>query len=40
MADGVLPAADDARMPRAVSDDQPVMAFVFDLGPVAKPAAG
>src|SRR5580658_9114619 len=36
---GSLPAADDARMPRAVNDEQPVLAFVFDLGRVAaKPA--
>ena len=27
-----LPAQDDPRMPRAVNDDQPVMAFIFDLG--------
>jgi hypothetical protein len=32
---GTLPSADDPRMPRAVSDQQPVMAFVFDLGNVA-----
>ena len=31
---GTLPAQDDARMPRAVRDDEPAMAFVFDLGPV------
>jgi len=31
---GGLPAADDQRMPRAVSDAQPVMAFAFDLGKV------
>jgi hypothetical protein len=37
---GELPAQDDMRMPRAVNDDQPVMAFVFDLGKVgAKPVA-
>jgi len=38
VARGDLPAQDDTRMPRAVSDNQPVMAFVFDLGQVdAKP---
>jgi hypothetical protein len=38
VARGELPAQDDTRMPRAVSDNQPVMAFVFDLGQVdAKP---
>lgn len=31
---GNLPAQDDPRMPRAVSDEQPVMAFAFDLGKV------
>ena len=31
---GSLPSADDTRMPRAVKDDQPVMALVFDLGTV------
>jgi len=30
-----LPSEDDQRMPRAVNDDQPVMAFVFDLGNVS-----
>ncbi|HET6386385.1 MAG TPA: DUF5127 domain-containing protein [Armatimonadota bacterium] len=29
---GALPARDDTRAPRAVSDDQPVMALVFNLG--------
>jgi hypothetical protein len=29
---GCLPSADDTRMPRAVNDKQPVLAFVFDLG--------
>ena len=29
-----LPAHDDTRMPRAASDDQPVLAFAFDLGSV------
>jgi hypothetical protein len=32
---GQLPAQDDSRMPRPVTDDQPVMAFVFDLGDVS-----
>jgi hypothetical protein len=32
---GQLPTADDSRMPRAVNDEQPVMAFVFELGSVA-----
>jgi hypothetical protein len=31
-----LPAQDDLLMPRAVNDDQPVMAFVFDLGHVSR----
>jgi hypothetical protein len=31
---GQVPAEDDKRMPRAVTDEQPVMAFVFDLGNV------
>jgi Glutaminase A six helical-hairpin domain/Domain of unknown function (DUF5127)/Domain of unknown function (DUF4964) len=31
---GDLPATDDTRMPRAVNDDQPVLAFVFNLGAV------
>jgi hypothetical protein len=35
VADGSLPAVVDARMPRAVSYEQPVLAFVFDLGRVA-----
>jgi hypothetical protein len=36
VADGSgLPGADDTRMPRAVNDEQPVLAFVFDLGKVA-----
>jgi hypothetical protein len=34
---GSFPAQDDARMPRAVKDEQPVLAFVFDLGQVAPP---
>jgi hypothetical protein len=33
--DGKLPANDDNRMPRAARDDQPVLAFAFDLGKVA-----
>ena len=35
VADGKLPAADDAQMPRAVNNEQPVLAFAFDLGTVA-----
>jgi hypothetical protein len=35
VAGGSLPGADDARMPRAVNDEQPVLAFVFDLGQVS-----
>jgi len=35
VANGELPAQDDTRMPQAVNDAQPVMAFVFDLGNVA-----
>jgi hypothetical protein len=31
---GALPKTDDPRMPRAVKDDQPVMAMVFNLGMV------
>src|SRR5208282_4869229 len=38
IAGGGLPAHDDQRMPRAVKDEQPVMAFVFDLGNVSKAA--
>jgi hypothetical protein len=38
MAKGQLLSKDDTRMPRAVNDDQPVMAFLFELGQVgAKP---
>ena len=38
VAGGNLPTQDDAAGPRAVNDNQPVMAFVFDLGKVsAKP---
>ena len=33
---GILPEADDPRMPRAAHDNEPVMAFVFDLGGVGK----
>jgi hypothetical protein len=40
VARGELPAQDDVRMPRAVSDNQPVMAFLFELGQVtAKPVS-
>jgi hypothetical protein len=35
MTDGKLPAQDDTQMPRAVNDEQPVMAFAFDLANVA-----
>ena len=35
VSQGTLPTSDDTRMPRAVSDDQPVLAFAFDLGSVA-----
>jgi hypothetical protein len=36
--DGELPGEDDTRMPRPVTDQQPVMAFEFDLGRLeAKP---
>ena len=34
VAQGTLPAQDDTRMPRAVSDGQPVLAFAFNLGDV------
>lgn len=33
---GALPMGDDMRMPRAANDDQPVLAFVFDLGRVGE----
>ena len=33
---GILPGADDTRMPRAAHDNEPVMAFVFDLHGVGK----
>ncbi len=36
LADGSLPGADDARMPRAVNDEQPVLGFVFDFGKVGS----
>lgn len=35
---GTLPATDDSQMPRAVSDNTPVLAFVFDLGQVGAEA--
>jgi hypothetical protein len=35
VANGELPTQDDRRMPRAVNDEQPVMAFVFQLGNIA-----
>ncbi len=35
---GGLPAADDTRMPRAVREDEPVMAFAFGLGCVGGEA--
>jgi hypothetical protein len=35
---GTLPSSDDAQMPRAVSDNTPVLAFTFDLGPVGAEA--
>ncbi len=35
---GSLPAKDDTRMPRAVSDQTPVLAFAFDLGQVSAKA--
>ncbi|BDI30017.1 hypothetical protein CCAX7_20680 [Capsulimonas corticalis] len=38
--DGSLPSSDDTRQPRAVADDQPVLAFTFDLGKVgSKPVS-
>lgn len=33
---GALPATDETRMPRAVEDSQPVLAFDFDLGKVRQ----
>ena len=38
VAGGHLPDSDDTRMPRAVNQDQPVMAFAFDLGRVGTEA--
>ena len=38
VADGKLPAQDDTQMPRAVNDNQPVMAFAFNLGNVSAGA--
>ena len=35
IADGTLPADDDMQMPRAANDNQPVLAFTFDLGRVS-----
>jgi hypothetical protein len=35
LASGTLPVDDDADMPRAADDHQPVLAFTFDLGRVA-----
>ncbi|BDI30018.1 hypothetical protein CCAX7_20690 [Capsulimonas corticalis] len=35
---GALTATDDSRMPRPTTDDQPVLAFTFDLGKVGKTA--
>ena len=32
---GELPLKDDVRMPRAANDEQPVMAFTFDLGKIS-----
>ncbi len=31
---GALPSSDDTRMPRRADDEQPVLAFVFDLGKI------
>ncbi len=36
VTNGKLPGADDRRMPRAANDDQPVVAFGFDLGKVDR----
>jgi len=36
MAAGKLPDSDDLRMPRAASDNWPVLAFVYDLGRVGE----
>ena len=38
VADGSLPATDDARQPRAVRDETPALAIVFDLGTVPSVA--
>ena len=38
VAAGALPAQDDARMPRATTDDRPVLAFAFALGSVGAEA--
>ncbi len=35
---GKLPVADDTRMPRSANDEQPVLAFAFDLGSVGEEA--
>ncbi|WP_422927966.1 glutaminase domain-containing protein [Singulisphaera sp. PoT] len=37
---GTLPGQDDERMPRAVADDQPVLAFTLDMGKVGAEAVG
>ena len=38
--DGELPGQDDSRMPRAVTNDQPALVFLFHLGVVgAKPVS-
>ncbi len=39
ISDGGLPAEDDIRMPRPANDEQPAMAFAFDLGDVGAKAA-
>lgn len=36
---GILPSADDSRQPRAVNDQTPVLAFVFNLGKVMGKAS-
>ena len=36
VATGSLPGQDDAQMPRAVNDNQPVLAFAFNLGSVGS----
>jgi hypothetical protein len=40
VANGALLASDDTRMPRAVNDEQPVLAFVFNLGKVSDTPVG